>query len=89
MGLPENTQTGDRGLGLPTFCLWGSTGHPGCHRQPKCPRPPASRSSHQLNPIMRVYITVTYNSAIYIQSLASLCAHKILTLEGRLLQKCL
>lgn len=45
--------------------------------------------SHQLNPIMHVYIMATYNSAIYIQLQASLCAHKILTLEGRLLQKCL
>lgn len=71
---------GDRGLasafGDPPSALGPPSAH---HHQP--PPPP--------NPIMRVYITVTYNSAIYIQLLASLCAHKILTLEGRLLQKCL
>lgn len=73
-------------LGLPTLCLWGPTQHPKSHPPPTAPSLP---SSHHPNLIMRVYITVTYNSAIYIQLPASLCAHKILTLEGRLLQKCL
>lgn len=52
------------------------------------PSSPTSPSP-QLSLIMHVYIMVTYNSAVYIQPQISLCAHKILTLESRLLQKCL
>lgn len=91
-GPPENTQRQEEerlatgALGRPTFCLWDPTQCPKCHPPPIATGLP---SSHNLNAIMCVYITVTYNSAIYIQLPASLCAHKILTLEGRLLQKCL